>query len=445
MTVATASANRPKPHILVLGQVDDNIREYLDTLGTGVHMAENMMDVRERDYDFILSLNRRTRLTLSGNASVLHFSSLNFRGEVATIGEPIGYSLGSNARTNYEYEILRGPGGKAAEFEFRILPDALHNYQDIIKKTIGDNVSRAGDYSVVSVRGKESYRVLPLMNERDGSALAAIIELPGYKKFWTLPGETTDPVRWIKFFLDVMKRNQPDAFPSDQVGLADDWRTPDELDAIAAVAQHKAETERIVQERQLLLGVLEQQSADATEMAEAGDRMLLTSQGDPLVNRVADVLRVFGFEVEDRDEHAAATQSSKKEDLRITYPDYGGTGWICLAEVKGFIKGAKANVILQVQKVAGIFEGQNGRPPTAQWYVVNHHLGDPAQTRPEPLKSNPDEVADFAADGGLVIDTRWLFQLKKRVDMGTMTPEEAAESLIVQTGMFTLPETIVTI
>lgn len=445
MTVATASVNRSKPHILVLGQVDDDIREYLATLGTGLHMAESMMDVREQDYDFILSFNRMTRLALSGNASVLHFNHLNFRGEVATIGEFTGYSIGSNVRPNYEYEILRRTGGKAAEFEFTTLPDAFHNYQDIIQKTIGDNISRAGDYSVVSMRGKEDYRVLPLMNERNGSALAAIIELPGYKKFWTLPGETSDPVRWVKFFLDVMKRNQPDAFPSDQVGLADDWRTPAELDAIAAVAQHKAETERIVQGRQLQLGVLEQKSADATEMAKLGDRMLLTSQGDPLVNGVADVLRVFGFEVEDRDEHAAATQSSKKEDLRITHPDYGGTGWICLAEVKGFTRGAKANVILQVQKVAGIFEGQNGRPPTAQWYIVNHHLGDPAQTRPEPLKSNPDEVADFAADGGLVIDTRWLFQLKKRVDMGTMTPKEAAESLMGQTGMFTLPETIVNI
>lgn len=156
----------------------------------------------------------------------------------------------------------------------------------------------------------------------------------------------------------------------------------------------------------------------------------MTAQGDILSRRGAEVLPKFGFLVEDREDYALENNSNKQEDLRITHPVVGPTDWTCLIEVKGFTKGAKVNVLQQISKAAGIYQGANKRPASALWCVVNHHLSEPPQARPEPLVSNPEEVQAFADEGGLVLDTRWLFQLEKQLEVEHITADEAADAFL---------------
>lgn len=438
MSTVPASVERTKPYVLVVGQVGDAaFQEYLDGLGSGVGYAGAPEDVRQQDYDFIIDLGAAVDHGIEGDATVLRFEDGEWIGPLAQVGKQ---SLrGVTEGRTYRYKVARTRGQRASAFTLMDNPDDRLDFCALIADTILPNIHRAGDYTTIQVSGRTDYTVLPMLAEEGGAAIAAIINFPEFNSYWSLPPETTDQLRWVKFFLEVMKTIQPEAFPPDQVGLTSDWRTAAEAAASQAVSVHMDETETMMLERDRQLRELEGERDAATEAAEAGERLLLTAYSEALTDRVAEVLGKFGFDVEDRDEHATATQSSKKEDLRLTHPNLGDANWVCLTEVKGFTRGAKANVIQQIQKVAGIYEGQNGRPPSALWYVVNHHRNDPAQTRPAALASNPEEVAVFAADNGLVIDTRWLFQLEKRVDTRAMTPTEAAKALMGQTGMFTLP------
>ncbi|MFC4372196.1 hypothetical protein [Citricoccus nitrophenolicus] len=429
---------RTKPHVLVIGQVDDEaLRDYLGSLGSGVGYAEAPNEVRQRDFDFIIDLGTGWDHWLEGNATVLRFECDPSSGPVARIGrnEDLGI-YGSPDR----YRIYRADGQRASAFSLMDNSDDRLDYKGLVEGTVLPNIHRGEEYTTIRVDGRTDHSVVPMLAEEDGNALAAIINFPEHRSYWSLPYETVDRLRWMKFFFKIMKTTRPEAFPADQVGLTDDWRTAAEIAAAQAVNIHQAETEAIMVERERERLRLEDQRSAATAAAEE-ERLLLTAHGDPLTDRVAKVLRKFGFDVEDRDTYAAETQSSKKEDLRITHPTLGGPNWVCLAEVKGFTRGAKANVIQQIQKAAGIFEGVNGNPPSALWYVVNHHRNDPAQTRPKALKSNPDELALFAADNGLVVDTKWLFQLEKRCEGQVITPIEAAQALMDQTGRSTLPVT----
>lgn len=439
MSRIPASVERTKPHVLVIGQVDDEaLRNYLGSLGSGVGYAEAPDKVRQRDFDFIIDFGTEWDHWLEGNATVLRFEADPSSGPVARIGQNKDLGIyGSPDR----YRLYRADGQRASVFSLMENSDDRLDYKGLVEDTVLPNIHRGEEYTTIRVDGRTDYSVVPMLAEEEGNALAAIINFPEHRSYWSLPYETADRLRWMEFFFKVMKTTHPEAFPADQVGLTDDWRTPAEIAAARAVNIHQAETEAILVERERERLRLEEQRNAATAAAEEEERLLLTAHGDPLTERVAEVLRKFGFDVEDRDTYAAKTQSSKKEDLRITHPTTGDPDWVCLVEVKGFTRGAKANAIQQIQKAAGIFEGVNGRPPSALWYVVNHHRNDPAQTRPEALESNPDELALFAADNGLVIDTKWLFQLEKRCEGQVITPIEAAQALMSQTGRLSFPVT----
>jgi hypothetical protein len=68
---------------------------------------------------------------------------------------------------------------------------------------------------------------------------------------------------------------------------------------------------------------------------------------------------------------------------------------------------------------------RTGVLPTTRWYVVNQFLNTDPDTRRRPLAGSEDDLAVFAEDGGLVIDTRDLFLLARRVDDGEMSTSAA--------------------
>jgi hypothetical protein len=68
--------------------------------------------------------------------------------------------------------------------------------------------------------------------------------------------------------------------------------------------------------------------------------------------------------------------------------------------------------------------------------VVNQFMGRDPGNRLRALGGNPDEVREFAAGGGVVIDTRDLFALWNAIKAGKLSADEARAILTKTTGFY---------
>lgn len=139
----------------------------------------------------------------------------------------------------------------------------------------------------------------------------------------------------------------------------------------------------------------------------------------PLVPCVKpEALSTLGFSVELRDE---VNTVSKREDLRITDPD--DLDWLAICEVKGYKGGAGLDALRQVEHHAGLFAHDEGRLPS-KWVIVNaQRLQDPG-TREVPYVTRTDDVGSLEDTGGLVLDTRALFEALQLVEGGLRGRDE---------------------
>lgn len=253
-------------------------------------------------------------------------------------------------------------------------------------------------------------------------------------ELWWLPEGTERRDEWVACALRRWQGESPEHFPRAEAWReSDEWTTAPERAARDALDGHgrfaEARVAELLAERDRLAAVL----ADAQLEADAGERVLLTGQGDALVRSVKAALEELGFRVQDSDElpeHASA----KQEDLRITDSD-----WTCLAEVKGYAKrAAKAGDLLQLGKAVEAYILRESRLPDARWYIVNQLLASPPDERPRPLQGSPDLDA-FEATGGLVVDTRDLFRIREAVRRGDLEAEVVRSLLRDARGVFAYP------
>ena len=101
------------------------------------------------------------------------------------------------------------------------------------------------------------------------------------------------------------------------------------------------------------------------------ERALMTAQSDELVHAVAKALRELGFIVTDMDQ--TASPRDKLEDLRIEDPNQ--SGWIALAEIKGYTKGAKTEALTQFLRFHARYFQSTGKQPSASWYICQSISG----------------------------------------------------------------------
>lgn len=448
-----ANVKRTKPHIMVLGNPDDETRKYLSELGTGVNFLEREDELLQDHFSVVLCFNPNQQLFLNGAAPVLHFSGMGESDQYETIAQYGRYEYWEHGaeQFGYRYSINRVPGSKAVDF------DVMEGHTDpadlyrLASDTIFAKLFQGVRHSVLDVStdpdlNNSKATVVPLVHEEGQHVNAAILHFTECEPFWSLPSETVNHVEWVKLFLDVMKRKRPNDFPEDEVELSKEYWTPAEIAASIEIVEYDAETERLAEQRKQQASALAAQLVQATRDADDGDRKLLTTQGKELEHWVAETLTAFGFDVEDMDKDAAKHNVNKREDFRLTIPgepgEVGdGQRWVCLVEVKGRTGGAKVTDLGQIRSAADIFLGKYDHEPSARWYVVNAELNKPAQNRQKPLKSSSEDVRKFAKDGGLVLDTRDLFKLKRQVDEQRITPAQARTALVEQTGWFELPDT----
>jgi hypothetical protein len=419
--------DRPLPWIVALDvEPGTALRKELDSLGATVRYVSSLNDVRQDDYSILVCVggpyHRPAR-----HLKVLHFFADNVFGDVPQYEGSIynGHSLSIDR------------GAKAARFSVGDAARAL-GLEPLVNQELLKNVSVGGEYSVIWVPSAAADEFQSLAHETGGRSLAGILTNTAGSQWWMLPPEVTSQHQWLKAALAHWRAQYPDEFPSTGESLNERWKTQAELEAEGEIAAFDVETERQLQQREHDRLALVEASAAAARLAEARERRLLNSQGDELVAAVSEALTAVGFTVTDSDAVAEANKTAKREDLQVTLESQ--PGWIALAEVKGYSKGgAKMNDLRQLAKAAAIFELRNGREPDAQWYVVNAMINVAPDDRPIPLESNPEDVALFADDGGLVVDTRQIFQLHKSVVAGTRSAEEAQKSLVGATGTYFVP------
>ena len=230
---------------------------------------------------------------------------------------------------------------------------------------------------------------------------------------WLLPEDIPDLYPWV---IEAL-RDWHDLYPGRFPALPDwresnDWRTATEVAIAAAKDEHfeqfKAAYEAFLREQK----AFEDQASDAKEAADLYQRALLSADGPVLERAVEKAIRHLGFRVMDMDH--VHPEGDRREDLRV-YDDED-PDWVAIVEIKGGKGGAKENELHGIGKWATRFAVDEGREPSAQWFVVNHQRFTDPSARPNPFGNKAAVAETFAQVEGSIIDTRALFDLLRLVE-----------------------------
>lgn len=294
-------------------------------------------------------------------------------------------------------------------------------------------------YRGIPHRVNPAREVVSLLEEdlKEPMVLAALLSIgsgpgqPADSAIWLPQTALRHLAEWMQVALRFWRVGAPELFPeSADWHKAEQWASPQESAARAALAHFEREEEERLQRAQA-----EERELRATVDATVSDgehwRQLLTATGDELVAAVAETFESLGFSVVDADE-LPEHKGKKREDLRVS-----DGAWVAVTEVKGMTGAARSNALMQVTNAAAQFATTQGRRPDALWYVVNAYRDDDPAQRPVVLSGRDEDVAMFGdMHHGLVIDTRELFALRQAVTLGTLSPEQARDQLQRTTGLF---------
>lgn len=167
------------------------------------------------------------------------------------------------------------------------------------------------------------------------------------------------------------------------------------------------------------------QDVDRATETERASKALLYATADELEEACAEVLTLLGGRRLDSEIGRA--------DLRYQFPQ--GTA---VVEVKGVTKSAKESFAAQLEKWAAA-EIQAGASSSSIKSIlfVNHYRESPPAIRPEPF---PDQMLPYATSRGhLLMSTVQLFQIRDRVQAGSLEIETAVEAMFSTSGVFTMP------
>jgi hypothetical protein len=278
-------------------------------------------------------------------------------------------------------------------------------------------------------------RLVAFVRDADGNMIAGAFERYGSGWCWTLPYVPENPELWLAAALSDWHERTPGrvpALPGWRVRAS--WATRRETTLRADLVVLRGERQRLLADLDVRETALRSAEMAAIAAADGGPRRLLTAQGDKLVDAVTDAFETLGYAVTNVDnEEAGATGQPKVEDLRLSDPDEPGRTNI--TEVRGYKGGAKISDFQRLARFAAVYLRRTGALPTTRWYVVNQFLGTDPDTRRRPLAGSEDDLSVFAEDGGLVIDTRDLFHLARRVDDGGMSTAAARALLRRSAGV----------
>jgi hypothetical protein len=276
--------------------------------------------------------------------------------------------------------------------------------------------------------------VVPFVIDADKNMIAGAFEHRKDRWSWALPYVPEHPELWFAAALDDWHQRTPQLVPlSPGWTTREPWMTQDEIATRADLEALNLERMMITEKFNSRELELRSAQSAASAAADGGMRRLLTAQGESLVEATIEALRQLKFGVENVDENTSPG-TAKVEDLHLTDPDE--PAWTNITEVRGYTGGAKVSDLQRIGRFAALFLQRTGELPNSRWYLVNQFLAADPDTRHAPLAGAEDDVKEFAKDGGLVLDTRELFQLLRAVEAGRIDPAGARRLLRRSTGVF---------
>lgn len=243
-----------------------------------------------------------------------------------------------------------------------------------------------------------------------------------------LPDITQKPAEWLRLFLDLVADIDPTSVPPEtEWKTSERWSPPEVGGFIRDIQTVKAEREKALSEFQTKEQALGDGLKLAVQRAETGPGRLLTADGDELTAAVLEALKDLGFSARDMDDHHDEKTGAKLEDLRVA--DLSKPDWHCLAEVKGYTKGAKVNDVSQITgRPVAAYTKETGDYPSSVWHIVNTWRGKPPSNRPVAVPNN-DDLRPLTDAAGALLDTRDLFEAWRDVQAGKIEAEAVRTSM----------------
>lgn len=435
MRVARLIGRLAKPRVLIRG-FDDDVADQLASLFPTSRRISNLPEVAQNEWDVLLT-------TKSVHEADPH---------LFVIG--IGCDFNPGARAVYgrdtfgKCQLPNVPpdecpsvswGGSVKEREL-VVPDGLPPaIRRLVERTLVPKVQEEADHPTLTINipsylseWTEVFRAFLLTNR--GRFLAGRFTRAGSDaECWCLPRsmEAFAPF-WVEAALAEWSKLAPATFPSAAWVDLPQWRTPNENRLASRLDELRAKRIDLLARMQEAEEALEAELTKAKQTAEGHERALLTGTGEDLEAVVGTCLSELGFTVQRMDE--VYPEGDRREDLQVTDPTK--PGWTALAEVKGYMAGAKVTDLMKLGRFGKRYLQDHGRAADASWYIVNQFSGDDPDARSLVLASNEAELAAFAEDQGLAIDTRDLFQLWMAVREGRIQPDHVRNRLTASVGRF---------
>ena len=271
-------------------------------------------------------------------------------------------------------------------------------------------------------------RRIPLVHVGEKKSVYAMFSDRSGQLDLALPEETQQHLDWLRLFLDMVGKVDPNSVPPDvEWKTSVRWSPPEVRKHIADLQELRHAHEDAVVEFHRSEQEIQAHLKESTRVADEGTRRILTDDGDELVEAVTTVLEDLGFRVTDMDDHHDKRTGAKLEDLRVEDPLE--PEWLSLVEVKGYTRGAKVNDVPQITgRPAVTYTKETGHEPPAVWHVVNSWRGANPSTRAQAIP-NDDDLRPLTDANGALIDTRDLYEAWRDVSAGMADAEKVRASL----------------
>jgi hypothetical protein len=432
----------PRPRLLVYGLKDREaeIAKIME-LAPASKRCESLSEVRQQEWDILVTDHQMWMH--HGSLGAFNFVSEHMCVVFVTPAAPLAGQLAIEIRPDWSAAV--GVRNYHVSQELKRILGLPERISALVHEQLEPllKIRPAHQYFTADMQGPVSFPnawekavIEPFITTGAGNVLAGRYKRSSTSEAWLLPGDTPDVASWVRAALAEWHSLAPDRFP----GVPDwseqpEWMTAEERDISAKI-------KGIQHQREVLLDALDAQEKDlrrelrdAQGRASQYQRALLTSQSDSLKDAVIWAFGEIGFQVTDAD--LDAVPDDHLEDLRIQ--DADAPEWIALAEVKGYTKGAKTEALTQLMRFNVRYLQRTGKAASASWYVVNQFLNRDPSARQSALNGKDDDVAAFAAGGGLVIDSVTLFNLLRLVHDGKMEASRARELLRSTVGRLEIP------
>jgi hypothetical protein len=413
----------PRPRVLFEDVPDDLLNDLVRLVPTSkvVHHDEK---VHESEYDILVTFAKNVGVR-SKHLHVLSFGASSGDSYWQESGR-LAFHRSHQTQANE----LTIPAPVPSSITSLLKSSVVPNIQEGLKETWC--LHREGTYGKDDT-GNLNDSCTPLMHVGAEKYVYAFLRSRGEKDstsplMLVLPYETQQHLEWQRLFLDLVGQADPVVVPPEvEWKTSERWAPPEVSKIVKDLESLRDEYEKTVAELEARKQALTAQLGEAARRADAGPAKLLTADGDDLTAAVLTALQDLGFGVRDMDDHHDKKTGAKLEDLRVVDPSK--PDWLCLAEVKGYTKGAKVNDVPQITGRPSVaYTKETGEEPSAVWHIVNawRRIAPVARVIAIP---NDDDLRPLTDAGGALIDTRDLFEAWRDVQAGKAEAQTVRASL----------------